>query len=356
MGIHATHIRRQNSRDNFVNSYQKHPQNFCGSCEPPNRSNILPRNTSVNFSKQTPGILVNNRRFLEKKSSLSQSSLNNQTFVKSDASIPMLRRNVLRLSKSEDSLSNVHSDLRNFKQDPEAFQKKKQNRGAANAQLLDYSSSEEEESFTDSINVNDTTQNFDTLSSESCCSITTDGNCDFEFYQNSSSYNLNSVSSGNLASLDLSEKGNNVVSMRVTNQESEDGARKGRMSRASSQRSLLDDIGPNFRITRSNSKRSLENFRAYVSENSFVSEVKVQRSNSFVRLEDKMNDLARSNSRLSDGKSKMKFKSAEALNLGYNNVVCIEDSVDFCVVDGRVGTRYGGSVPDFKKIFISEYI
>lgn len=276
----------------------------------------------------------------------------------------MLRRDVLRLSKSEESISNVHNDLKNFKQNPEAFQKKKQSKSSANEQLLDYSSSEEEY-FTDSINMNDeNNQNFDTMSTESCCSITTDGNCDFEFYQNSSSFHLTSAgSSANVTSLDLSEKDSNVICMHVSSpDDSEESTPRVLMqaqaeSRLSRKNSFIDDIGPNFRITRSNSKRSLENFQAYISENS---EAKMQRSNSYVSLGERP---SRSNSKLPEQKPKnvgAKYKSAETLHQGKNSVVYIQnfgidsDEIDKC--NSNYKARYSGSVPDFKKIFISEYI
>lgn len=103
--------------------------------------------------------------------------------------------------------------------------------------------------------------NNNTLSSESCCSITTDANCDFEFFQT---------------------KKPNVAASQC-------------------------------RITRSNSKRSLENFQAYVDEATGKLDVR----------------------------SRKKGKSVEALNVN-----SIAGSNAF----------YGGSAPDFRKIFISEYI
>lgn len=106
------------------------------------------------------------------------------------------------------------------------------------------------------------TNNNNTLSSESCCSITTDANCDFEFFQTKTTVN----------------------SVKATD----------------------------FRIRRSNSKRSLENFQAYVDEATGKLDVR----------------------------SRKKGKSVEALN---------ENSVVSSVY-------YGGSAPDFRKIFISEYI
>lgn len=377
MGIHATHLRRQNSRENFLDTtYQKSRQNFCDNCETnlsqsrPNIHHLLQRNTNFSLASKPDNFMMNNRRPLEKCISLSQGSLSNiqanQTFVKSDANIPMLRRSVLRLSKSEESISNVHNDLKNFKRNPEAFQKKKQSKSSANEQLLDYSSSEEEY-FTDSINLNEeNNQNFDTMSTESCCSITTDGNCDFEFYQNSNSFHLTSVSSGaNVASLDLSEKDSNVICMHVSSPEdSEESTPRILMQQAearlSRRNSFIDDLGPNFRITRSNSKRSLENFQAYISENSSTGEARMQRSSSYISLGERP---SRSNSKLSEQKAKNvggKYKSAETLHKGMNSVVYIKnvgiegEETDKC--NSNYKAKYGGSVPDFKKIFISEYI
>lgn len=70
-----------------------------------------------------------------------------------------------------------------------------------------------------------------------------------------------------------------------------------------------------FRITRSNSRRSLENFQAYVDEATGKLDVKCMK----------------------------KGKSVEHLNESEQGGVL-----------GSV--YYGGSAPDFRKIFISEYI
>lgn len=110
-----------------------------------------------------------------------------------------------------------------------------------------------------------------TLSSESCCSITTDANCDFEFFQ---------------------------------------AAKKPPSIRRAS----------DFRITRSNSRRSLENFQAYVDEATGKMDVKCRK----------------------------KGKSVENL---------IEQQQQQEESGMMAGSAfYGGSAPDFRKIFISEYI
>lgn len=159
----------------------------------------------------------------------------------------------LRPSRSADRLDDVNTRLEHFKRDPEAF---------TNYQPED-SSSSDDEYFPNGGNAN-------TLSSASCCSITTDANCDFEFFQTA---------------------GRGL------------GARARGSPRASAR---------GCRITRSNSKRSLENFQAYLEENGTL--------------------------------GKRKGKSVEALN---------------CAVETErlAGSAcYGGSAPDFRKIFISEYI
>lgn len=295
-----------------------------------------------------------------------------QTFVRSEPNAPALRRNLLRLSKSEDSLNDVHRDLKNFKRDPEAFEKQKQSNYNLGEQLMSYSSSEEDEYFADSINLNDNNQNFDTLSSESCYSITTDANCDFEFYQNHSS------TSENATSFEISDRDENVISMHVPCPSINNNLNptkplmqtfkpqitqvqisgKKQLSRSNSRTSISDNAGLNFRITRSNSKRSLKDFQAYVGENSsFVSEVRVQRSNSSTSLEEK--GIERPDTRAKVVNMKHKVKSAETLNCtgGSMYIEELNDRSDFhkrFVDSNRIS--YGGSVPDFKKIFISEYI
>lgn len=74
-----------------------------------------------------------------------------------------------------------------------------------------------------------------------------------------------------------------------------------------------------FRITRSNSRRSLENFQAYVDEATGKLDVQLRK----------------------------KGKSVENLT---------NEHQDGTMIVGGGSAYYGGSVPDFRKIFISEYI
>lgn len=97
----------------------------------------------------------------------------------------LLIRNSKRLSKSSDSLHEIHKDLNKFKHNPENYQSNliKHSRLSLD-DIRNESSSSDDEYYPDSMNLNDTNNNnFDTLSSKSSYSITTEANCDFEFYQ-----------------------------------------------------------------------------------------------------------------------------------------------------------------------------
>lgn len=109
----------------------------------------------------------------------------------------------------------------------------------------------------------------------SFCSITTDANCDFEFFQTRDA--------------PLFE------------------ATRRQHSRCSSRASIFEEAGLNFRIRRSNSKRSLENFHAYLDE--------------------------------TGGGAMQRASSVAVLSGGVK----------------RAG-YYGGSAPDIRKVFVSEYI
>lgn len=210
----------------------------------------------------------------------------------------LVRLNRMRLSKSEDSLN----DLQIVK---------------SPAKNLEYTSSSEDEFVVETQNDE---RSFDSISSKSCYSITTEANGDFEFYQNKSNLNIPRP---------YISKPNN------------------------------DGLG--FRITRSNSKQSLENLQAFITEREVN---KLQRSNSYMTLEDRKKckqrkQLLRSNSKLSDCTQniRQKIKSVEYLPNSNSSTVYIEDVFYYDVNSNKDNQRkHVGSVPDFKKIFISEYI
>ncbi|KAF5294334.1 hypothetical protein FQR65_LT10787 [Abscondita terminalis] len=236
LNLHSTHLKRQEYARQRSYALE---QDACGKCE---------------------------TKLLNKRISLSEDSLCRLSPILSkDVNRPRLvknKRNKLslgRISKSHDCLNDLQIDLNKFRQNPEVFEKKRTTQSV----------SSDDEYFSDGAN---NVQDFD-ATSQSSFSITTEANCDFEFYQNKS--------------VDLYK---------------------------TERKNFVDDVSARQqRITRSNSKRSLENFRAYVNEESSLN--KMQRSNSFMNV---------------DG--------CKYLQEIYKTKPC------------------GGSVPDFKRVFISEYI
>ncbi|XP_017781748.1 PREDICTED: uncharacterized protein LOC108566398 [Nicrophorus vespilloides] len=261
LGIHSSNLKR-------VEQKQKTSSFRCTNCEKPHSNDLQysPSNNSDFIRGSVYNLNVSSQSNLLKPYlrhvSLSQNSLRQ---------IPLgspKRENVLRQTKSYDSLN----DLNKFK--------------AVN--IVD----SDDEYFTDSVILE---RNFDTMSTQSSYSITTEANCDFEFYQN---------------------------------EKPDEDKERNRTSRTSSKSGSLSR---HFKITRSNSKRSLENLQAYLSEEN----VFLHRSSS--------DSLRKPSS--------------------------VEVSVEF--VNDREGTFLdspssksrqmkhfgaGGSVPDLKKIFISDYI
>lgn len=186
----------------------------------------------------------------------------------------------MRLCKSEDSLNDVTRNLKQVKIN----------------ERHDYSSSDDDY-------LTDNNKNFDSLSSQSSYSITTEANCDFEFFSQNK------------------------------------------------EKSCFENV-------RLGSKRSLNNEVMY-------NRGKIQRSNSYMTLEDrnkkKNKKILRSNSKLSDCTHNIrhKIKSVEYLPNSNASTFFIEDVFYFNYPNQRKcgETRnYVGSVPDLKKVFISEYI
>ncbi|XP_001808976.2 uncharacterized protein LOC100141756 [Tribolium castaneum] len=252
-------------------AYQRHNLEYsCRSCEAdlcPSHSNLHHLSPQY-INKQLN--LIQNKNPLTKRTSLSQESLRYipethfyQEQIKNSRNL--VRLNKMRLCKSEDSLNDVTRELK-FKATPDR---------------VEYSSSDEE--------YLPENRNFDTLSSQSSYSITTEANCDFEFFQN--------------------------------------------------------------------------NKERVVFENK-VARPKIQRSSSYMTLEDRNKKrnkkLLRSNSKLSDCTHNIrnKVKSVEYLPNSNASTVFIEDVFYFNYPNQRKwGERnYVGSVPDLKKVFISEYI
>lgn len=325
-------LRRQ---EYFDHAY--HKPYTCRSCEAdlcPSHSNLhhlSPQyiNEKLNLI-QNNNILINKNPLLVKRTSLSQESLSliqEQQPMYQEPVNPVIknsrnlvRLNKMRLCKSEDSLTELSRDLKDFRADPENFHKR-----AKNEQILDYSSSDEDY-LTDGRN-----QNFDTLSSQSSFSITTEANGDFEFFQTEDS-----------------RPKENYFNRRLSGQSFK-----------------VEPSIEDRKFTRSTSKRSLENIQTVIEDVELFNN-KLQRSNSYTTLEDRRKGrnnkkLLRSNSKLSDctHNFRQKIKSVEYLPNSNASTVFIEDVFYFNYPSQRKGgeiRNYIGSVPDLKKVFISEYI
>lgn len=233
-----------------------------------------------------------------------------------------------------DTLTDIHHDLKKFKQNPESYQQDLPKNPMGTDTNKDESSSEDEY-YPDSMNQN----TFDSLSSKSSCSITTEANCDFDFYQSELRVDLSREGVKNFTTND----GNIIF---VGNSPSKTYKLTPKVNKKLDSRSSNDLL--NFKIKRSNSKRSLENLQAYVDENQFG----MLKSNSFVTLDD--NDQHDHETKLRNYQ-----KSLDSLeDFGRKTILEVNNDVNPRIYRLRINNnvQYGGSVPDFKKIFISDYI
>lgn len=251
--------------------------------------------------------------------------------------------NQLRLSKSEDSLCGK-------------FDQK---------MLLRCEKSEASDSdddyFSDTGNL-DVARVSDDESSKSSYSITTEANCDFEFYQTKSETKYDDYETNDFTSshshqtyeyLHQEEPKQEIPILQTFKPQmipristSKDNITVVSMEHHLDRPSVVKlDVNRNFRITRSNSKRSLENFKAYIDDNTLDTSDTIalpnhtQRSYSYVDLDDTVRNNNVGN----------KFESAwTGLDLTYTKDV----------LGGKNNKQMntGGSVPDLKKIFISDYL
>ncbi|XP_066255530.1 uncharacterized protein [Euwallacea similis] len=252
----------------------------------------------------------------------------------------LLRLNKMRLSRSEDSIK----DIQILETPPQKFIQKIDYQ---DQDINQYSSDDEDSTF---FNHNGSiAKDYDSMSSSN--SITTEANCDFEFFQTQDSSRANAANNP--------FENNNPK-----------GANREKVKHVS-----------NIRITRSNSRRSLENLQTFIEESlDLESKIKnnenvsnkvviLQRSNSYTTLEDKKRKrkvkrtMSRSNSKTSESvkidnfQSQLldmrnkKVKSVEYLPHFTNHAVYIED-----LKNNNNMKSVGRSVPDFKKVFISDYI
>lgn len=461
-----------NSSINKMNSNNNINKINCGLDQVSGSKNI----GEGNISFQTRNVIIEQKPqltrhksknyIISQKSMRQLPSLSVQNLLTPSEEFNGLYRGSKKLSKSDDSLLELRQNKRNFNSPL-----RKKSRDSLN-ETSEYPSSDDEEFMSDSMNLNDTNNNFNTLSSSSSYSITTEANCDFDFYHNNvntveefktnlqsgKNYNVNgcfnfenrnfenenfphenflirnfsnenisngnfahrnfanesyanenfangnlvNISEGNFANGNFNVKfengnfenenfkiedgnlifysthGNDNISFKpavlktfkphlatqkviINDQEPKLTRSSSKTSRNSSM-SDVNEIGLNFRITRSNSKRSLENLQAYLDENRvFFEHGNVQRSNSFI---DNDNRPSRRNSYNTKHVDLKRFKN---LNRSYDSfrndkpffIEGVNKNIPSYLARIKYGGnshRYGGSVPDFKKVFITEYI
>lgn len=349
---------------------------------------------------------IRNVKPLQKRISLSQDSLGRISIMENVSSIPCktdLKRSKIakgkndhlklnnRISKSEDCLNDLQKDLQKFKQNPEMFQKNVSSVRISHEnfkQDLSYISSDDEY-LTDTTNLNDTMMEYDGTS-QSSYSITTEANGDFDFYQNNYLDDAESIQKNNemlkldknrviitVANSDCYEIINNNIKNEFSTfkqtppKPKSDNFTEEILARCTNTRNSKNFDINNFRITRSNSKRSLENFQAYIEV-----DYKIPRSNSFVAVEKKhnsINNIDKFDYRLINNLPKKFNASSDNLN-NFRNMNTSATYLDNSYSENEYRyepynhdinsqskeknklQNYGGSVPDFKKVFISEYI
>ncbi|XP_050299454.1 uncharacterized protein LOC126738256 [Anthonomus grandis grandis] len=269
----------------------------------------------------------------------------NQQMIKNSRNL--LRLNKMRLSRSEDSLTDIQMEssiIPTTTRQPPSRQPSIVHQPYQENQF----SSEDEEYF---FNQNQhLPKDYDSMSSNN--SITTDANCDFEFFQaNNSTINEAGISN----------------CQKVKIHDSQDKSKQ----------------YSNTKITRSNSKRSLENFQAFVEENTFIDAelnirhkdqnisrvVILHRSNSFTTLENKKKKcrakqvVSRTSSKASDSAQFFSFQNE--LNIRNKKIKSVEylpnsikESTTYIedYKNNNKDFKFGSSVPDFKRVFISDYI
>ncbi|KAG5900088.1 hypothetical protein JTB14_016058 [Gonioctena quinquepunctata] len=288
----------------------------------------------------------------------------------------LARLNKTRLSRSEDSLNDLQvRELANIIQlsrqkatEPNRCSPPPQKRNSKTFTRVevntrnDYSSSDDDY-LTD---VNDTTANNDQLDSMSCCSITTEANCDFEFFQSNEQRSADLSLADTHGGADSSSEF--FVIHNVNNRPVMTSFKPVPPPRVTSQ----TDLDKNFRITRSNSKRSLENFQAFieVEQENFDSKPNLKRSNSYMTLEDRYKGrsnekVVRSDPKILDSSRhfsnfRPKIKSVEYLPDSNTSTVFIEDAnsnnIYFKEDMFNRSNKCMNSVPDLQRVFVSEYI
>lgn len=475
MGLHSTYVKRQES---LANQHLPSPPNHFIPSEPCDESFLsLPADYSTidslsQHSQRTKQLENNvkqchlssshicpsqqqkhspkrkqiklNLRQQHRKLSASQNSLTDVSIIENE----LRKMRASNISKSQSNLNEINitqRDIQKFKINPEMYQKQNLNLNMIKKISEKEVESSDDEYFNQSVNYTDDCKNYDTISSISCYSITTEANGDFEFFaqQNSdsppsghSSYQLDEIN-GNLSrspimndsyimklnpNLSPTHKSNFPV-MRSF---------KPLMCKSANELPNIDYSNNNknkdnklnhkcssspdkhFRIRRSNSKQSLNNLDTYIKDSS---PNKLERSNSnrsydlfrndcnnsdnkgtyIIRSNSNRSyDIMRSNPNITETNliqrkpsvSHINFKNLNTSCIHFNNkndvynkniprdnikydkhrvtipVLSMEsltsmlnqkgisylDNGDIC------NHNYGGSVPDFKKVFVTDFI
>ncbi|XP_044763228.1 uncharacterized protein LOC123320109 [Coccinella septempunctata] len=350
--LHTSHLKRPDM-----------PVFNCPNCETdqcPSHSNL--HHLSPNYINQKLNALHQNNMTFQQplRNTVSHESLTinnieeNPVYVSSATNCSILknsrnlvRLNRMKLSKSEDSLSEIKRSVdgtSHCKKPLLTFSNDETKSKKLNEQILDYSSSDED------YDGNIVPNNFDTLSSRSSCSITTEANEDFHFYQSSQMMPNNEKKMRESINSHLEKFNNDLL-----------------LAKYSRCDTSLESFAPKSNnvpfLKRVHSKRSIENFQAFL-EDRQQCEHQVMRSNSQMSLKDrnkKNNDrkLFRSSSKLSDCSHKnitKKIKSVEYLP-NINACTWVEQNSKNAPRQSiRNAFHHAGSVPDLKKVFISEYI
>ncbi|XP_071056982.1 uncharacterized protein [Onthophagus taurus] len=347
LGVHATYLRQQELQKPHQIEAINQLEYSCSSCDDQSKGEMV----QIGVKSHQKGIQNNNSN--QKRVSLSQNGLNRYGMASIDGDKKVFNHHQLRLSKSEDSLEDF--EKRNFVV-REDFERKI---------LLPFNKIEklseeidsDEDSFSDSININKTS-NFDSDSSTSSFSITTEANGDFDFYEiRPKSPQLDFITSHGHETFeylrDREEIFNNQIILKTfkPNHNQKDlltskSNHKDVTINSSSDccsKSAKFDVNRNFKITRSNSKRSLENFRAFIDSDYVTTNNDVQqRSYSYLCLDETSGGVGFLNL------GKVNGLKPEATWSGLD--LAQKESFVRCV------SGAGGSVPDLKKIFISDYL
>lgn len=448
MGLHSTYVKRQESimnqrpiENHFQNMEQCDDSFISLPADYTSLGTLEEKNPNIQHHNQNTSTHIcmqhkshSNLKHHNKKLSSSQNSLSDVSVIENE----LRKLRLGNLSKSQNNLNEINvtqRDIQKFRINPEMYQKQNLNLPKKSSEK-DIESSDDEY-FNHSINYTDDFKNYDTISSLSCCSITTEANGDFEFFaqQNDAkpaTYQLgNDENTAQSPSNDsyimklnpnLNQNRNYPVMrsfkplMCKTSTDSSSTASNSYSDNKTNRNNhncLKSDLCRNFRIRRSNSKQSLNNLDTYIKD-STNNNVKLERSNSnrscglfrgdynkgtyVIRSNSNRSyDIMRSNPNLSDANQIVQRKpSITHVNLRNLNSSCIhfneknekynkhlgrdnlkvdkhrvsvpvlsmeslssmlnQKGVSYLDNGDVCNHNYGGSVPDFKKVFVTDFI